>query len=72
MIAYIITCLLTILIIAFLIYRYNFIKPAEEKSHLLKNLIGIICVALIVLYFLKSCNDQNEKALEEQTTPASE
>lgn len=72
MMAYIITSLVTILIIAFLIYRYNFIKPVEEKSHLIKNLIGIICVALIVIYFLKSCNDQNEKPNDEQTIPSTE
>jgi len=70
--AYIITCLVTLLIIAFLIYRYNFIKPAEEKSHLIKNLIGIICVSLIILYFLRSCNEPEIKQNDDQTMPSSQ
>ena len=61
-----------VLTIAFLVYRYNFIKPAEEKSHLIRNIIGIICLAVIMIYLLKSCNDSNDKPAEEQAYPSTE
>ena len=61
-----IAVVIAVLAVIFLIYRYNRNKPADEKPNLKGNIIGVIVLGFIVLYLLKSCNNQAEKSNDAQ------